>query len=95
MCLATVYLERDGERELVMDEVINLRIEGNTVWISQSLEGPVAVHAVLTGADFLKHTVILSALEDREGVDREGRQRHSKTALPAAPLDPAQRRPRC
>ena len=67
MCLATVYLERGGERELVMDEVINLWVEGDTVWISQSLEEPVAVHAVLTGADFLKHTVILGVLEDRDG----------------------------
>ena len=67
MCLATVYLERDGERELIMDEVVNLWIEDDTVWITQSLEEPVAVHAVLTGADFLKHTVILGALKDREG----------------------------
>ena len=66
MCQATVYLERDGERELVMDEVTNLWVEGHIVWVSQFLEKPVAVHAVLKSADFLEHIVLLVAIEDRE-----------------------------
>jgi predicted RNA-binding protein len=67
MCQATVYLERDGDRELVMDEVANLWIEGDTVWMSQFLEEAVAVRAAVKAADFLDHVVLLVALEDAEG----------------------------
>jgi predicted RNA-binding protein len=68
MCQATVYLERNGNQELVMNDVANLLVEGDTVWVSQFLEEPVAVHAVIKEADFLRHTVVLAAIEDmREG----------------------------
>ena len=68
MCQATVYLERDGSRDLIMDEVTNLWFEDDTVWISQFLETPVAVRAVIKSADFLNHTVLLAAVEKKEGV---------------------------
>jgi predicted RNA-binding protein len=67
MCQATVYLERDDDRELVMDEVTNLWVEDRVVWVSQFLEEPVAVHAVIKSADFLNHSVLLAAVEEKEG----------------------------
>jgi predicted RNA-binding protein len=67
MCQATVYLERDGGQELVMDEVTNLWVEDGVVWVSQFLEEPVAVHAVIKSADFLRHSVLLAAVEEKEG----------------------------
>jgi predicted RNA-binding protein len=68
MCQATVYLERNGNQELVMNDVANLLVEGDTVWVSQLLEEPVAVQAIIKEADFLRHTVVLAAIEDmREG----------------------------
>jgi predicted RNA-binding protein len=68
MCQATVYLERNGDQELVMNDVANLLVEGDTVWVSQLLEEPVAVQAIIKEADFLRHTVVLAAIEDmREG----------------------------
>ena len=68
MCQATVYLERNGNQELVMNDVANLWVEGDTVWVSQFLEEPVAVQAIIKEADFLRHTVVLAAIEElREG----------------------------
>lgn len=66
VCQATVYLEQNGERELVMNEVANLWVEGDTVWVSQFLEQPVAIHAVVRSADFMTHTVLLMAIGDKE-----------------------------
>jgi predicted RNA-binding protein len=66
MCQATVYLERDGSQELIMDEVTNLWFEDDTVWVSQLLETPVAVRAVIKSADFLKHTVLLAPVDEGE-----------------------------
>jgi predicted RNA-binding protein len=66
MCQATVYLERDGDRELVMDEVTNLWVEDRVVWVSQFLETPVAVRAAIKSADFLKHTVLLAPVDEGE-----------------------------
>jgi predicted RNA-binding protein len=68
MCQAKVYLERDGDRQLLMSDVANLWVEGDTVWVSQFLEEPVAVHAVVKRADFMTHTVLLAAIDaDEEG----------------------------
>lgn len=67
MCQATVYLERDGKRELIMKDVASLWVEDDTIWVSQFLEEPVSVRAVVKGADFLDHTVVLVAIEDTQG----------------------------
>jgi predicted RNA-binding protein len=66
MCQAKVFLLRGGDRELLMDEVSNLWVEDNTVWVSQLLEEPVAVRARIEAADFLKHTVTLVVLDDEK-----------------------------
>jgi predicted RNA-binding protein len=62
MCQAKVFIERNDHRELVMDEVVNLWVEGDTVWITRLLEEPVAVCAAVKEADFLRHTVTLVPL---------------------------------
>jgi predicted RNA-binding protein len=62
MCQAKVFIERDGYRELVMDDVISLWVEDDTVWVTQLLEEPVAIRAAVKGADFLRHTVTLAPL---------------------------------
>ena len=64
MCQAKVFLEHNGDRELIMDEVIHLLVEGETVWVSRLLEQPVAVRAIVKEADFLKHTVTLIQVDD-------------------------------
>jgi predicted RNA-binding protein len=72
MCQAKVLIERDGERELVMEDVVNLWVEGDTVWLTQLLEQPTAIRATIKGADFLRHTVTLAPL-NREGEIRNDR----------------------
>jgi hypothetical protein len=49
-----------------MVKVTNLLTEDGAVWISQFLEKPTAVHAVVKGTDLFEHTVLLVAIEDRE-----------------------------
>ncbi|GAB4473434.1 MAG: hypothetical protein Kow00124_12400 [Anaerolineae bacterium] len=66
MCQAKVYLERGGQRELVMTDVANLWVDGDTVWVAQFLEEPVAVRAAVKGADFMTHTVLLTPIDEGE-----------------------------
>ena len=64
MCQANVFVERAGRRELVMSDVIHLRVEGETVWLSRFFEEPVAIRGTIREADFLKHTVILEPVSE-------------------------------
>jgi predicted RNA-binding protein len=59
MCQAKILLrEPEGER-LYMQDVIHLRVEDGTVWLTRFFEEPVELQATLLEADFLKHTVTL------------------------------------
>lgn len=64
MCQAKVLVQNAEQEELVMKDVILLRIEGETVWLSRFFEDPVGMHATLEEVDFLKHTVRLKLLDD-------------------------------
>jgi predicted RNA-binding protein len=50
-------------QEVVMEDVIYLRIDGDEVTVSRFFEEPVALRASITAMDFLKHTVTLVPLE--------------------------------
>lgn len=64
MCQAKVILQQGEESELLMEDVIHLRVDGNKVWLSTFFEPPTSVHAYIKEADFLKHTVTLMSLDD-------------------------------
>jgi len=57
---------RDGDAEVVMQDVIHMRIEGETVWLDRFFEDPAPVRARLVEADFLKHTLTLVPLVEQE-----------------------------
>jgi len=67
MCQAKVLLQKGDESELFLEDVIHLKVEGDKVWLSTFFEDPIAVHASIKEADFLKHTVTLKALPGQEG----------------------------
>lgn len=76
MCETTVYLERDGQLEKLMDEVARIVVMADGVELTRLFEAPQIVPAELRELDAMKHTAIL----------------RSRPAGPAAPAWILQRR---
>jgi predicted RNA-binding protein len=60
MCEATVYLERDGQREKVLQDVVRITPTGTGLVLIRLLEPPKTVRGVIREIDFLKHSVTLA-----------------------------------
>lgn len=67
MCQAQILLQRANGDEVFMEDVIQMRVEGETVWLARFFEEPVAVRATVAEADFLKHTVTLIPTSKQKG----------------------------
>ncbi len=65
MCQATVYLDRNGQEEEIMRDVILLEPEEEEggLRLQAFFEEPVTVKARIARIDFLKHTVTLIPTE--------------------------------
>jgi len=61
MCEATVYLERDGQREKVLDDVVRIEPGEGGIVLTKLLEPPKTIQADIREVDLLKHTVTLAA----------------------------------
>jgi len=59
MCQAKILLQREGGREVWMEDVTHLRVEGDVIWLTRLFESPTALRATILEADFLEHTVSL------------------------------------
>jgi predicted RNA-binding protein len=66
MCQAKVILLHNDKRETIMEDVTQMKVEGENVWLSRFFEPPTAIRATVKEADFLKHTVVLMPLEADE-----------------------------
>jgi len=74
MCQATVYLDRNGQEEEIMRDVILLEPadEDGTLRLQAFFEEPVTVRARIERIDFLKHTVTLAPMEGDSHDDDDG-----------------------
>lgn len=61
MCEATVYLERNGQREKVLEDVVRIESTATGIVLTKLLEPPQTSQAVIREIDFLKHSVTLWA----------------------------------
>ncbi len=68
MCQAKIILKRDEHQEIVMEDVIYLRIDGDEVEVSRFFEEPVVLRASVKALDFLKHTITLVPLEGEKDI---------------------------
>ena len=59
MCETTVYLERDGQLEKLMDDVARIVVTANGLDLTRLFEAPQTVRAELRELDAMKHTAIL------------------------------------
>jgi len=65
MCEATVYMDRDGQREKVMEDVVRIESTEAGIVLTKLFEPPQTVQGGIREIDFPKHSVTLA----REGTD--------------------------
>ena len=63
MCLSKAYVDRDGERELLMEEVASLKIEGEKLLFKTVFGEQKEVKASIRQIDFMTHSVFLENLK--------------------------------
>ena len=59
MCLSKAYVDRNGERELVMTEVASLKVEADKLRLTTLLGEHKKISASIREIDFLTHSIIL------------------------------------
>ena len=86
MCETTVYLERDGQLEKLMDEVARIVVTADGLELTRLFESPQTVRAELREIDSVKHTAILRPRDARPAAPEWALKRRSIRAYTAAPL---------
>jgi predicted RNA-binding protein len=59
MCLSKAYVDRNGERELVMAEVASLKVEADKLRLTTLFGEHKKISATIREIDFLTHSIIL------------------------------------
>lgn len=67
MCLSKVYVERQGKRELLMEEVASVGIKGDRLLLRTLFGEQKEITANIREIDFLSRSIILENL-DSQGI---------------------------
>ena len=86
MCETTVYLERDGQLEKLMDEVARIVVTADGLELTRLFESPQTVRAELREIDSVKHTAILQLRDEGPTAPGWILKRRSIRAYTTAPL---------
>jgi len=62
MCLSKVYVEREGKRELLMEEIASVEIGGNKLIFKTLFGEQKELEANIREIDFLSHSLVLEKL---------------------------------
>lgn len=65
MCLSKAYIDRNGEKELFMEEVTSLGVEGDTLLLKTLFGEEKKIRADIREIDFMTHSIALENV--REG----------------------------
>ena len=65
MCLSKAYIERNGEGELLMEEVASLKTEGGVLVLNTLFGEQREVRANIRRIDFLTHSIFLEDLAEK------------------------------
>jgi len=63
MCLSRVYVENNGGRELLMEEVASLRFEGEKLLLKTLFGEEKKIEANIEQIDFMTHSIFLENLK--------------------------------
>ena len=62
MCLSKAYVERDGKRELLMEEIASVDIEAGKLLFKTLFGEQKEIEANIREIDFLSHSLVLEGL---------------------------------
>ena len=62
MCLSKVYVDRNGKRELLMEEIASVEIEDNKLLFKTLFGEQKEIEANIRQIDFLSHSLVLENL---------------------------------
>jgi len=60
MCLSKVFIQKNGERELLMEEVSAVNIEGGKLLFSTLFGEQKEINASISEIDFTTHSIVLT-----------------------------------
>ena len=63
MCLSRVYVDRNGNEELLMEEIASLEIEGEKLLLKTLFGEQKKIEANIKQIDFLTHSIFLENLK--------------------------------
>ncbi len=64
MCLSKAYVHRDGKKELLMEEVASVNIEGKRILLKTLFGEHKEIEANIRQIDFLKNSIFLENLTE-------------------------------
>ena len=64
MCLSKAYFERDGERQLVAEDVASVDVAGDTLRLKTLFGELKEVGGRIREIDFLTHSIVLEELKE-------------------------------
>ena len=59
MCLSKVYLEKGGERELILEDVSSVKFEGDKILVNTLFGEQQELKAGISEIDLMKHIILL------------------------------------
>jgi predicted RNA-binding protein len=59
MCESTVFIEKGGEREVLMEDVVQVAVDGETIKVTGILGETKDVKGRITEINLLKHTIVI------------------------------------
>ena len=66
VCLSKVYLERDGERRLLAEDVASIDVAGDMLRLKTLFGDAKEVGAQIREIDFLTHSIVLEELKEKQ-----------------------------
>jgi predicted RNA-binding protein len=67
MCLSKAYLVRNGDRELLLEEVASVGVEGDKLLFKTLFGEQKKIGASIREIDFMTHTILLENPEEKVG----------------------------
>ena len=64
MCLSKAYVDRNGKRELLMEEVASVKIEGEKLLLRTLFGEQKEIKADIREINFLTHSIVLENLKE-------------------------------
>ncbi len=74
MCLSKAYVDRNGNRELLMEEVAFVKIEGEKLLLRTLFGEQKEIGADIREIDFLSHSILLGNLKEEGILPKDERQ---------------------